>query len=134
MKISVKANGFSLTPSTEEYLRLKLDHLDRFLPFDESIIADVELAKTTAHHQKGDIFKAEINLRLPHRLLRASAQEWDLRVAIDRARDTIQEEIKKNRTKDLSLFKRGARKLKNLLRLARAAQFRRKSRGREEEI
>lgn len=116
MKIDLKTKNFALTPSIKTYLQEKLDALDKFLPKDESIFADVELAKTTKHHQKGDIFKAEVNLKLPGRLIRAVAEKWDLRVAIDAVKDELQREITMNKEKNISLYRRGARLLKKLLR------------------
>ena len=116
MKINLKTKNFSLTPSIKTYLSQKINTLDKFLPYDESIFADVELAKITKHHQKGDIFRAEVNLKIPGRLVRAVAEEWDLRVAIDVIKGELQHEIKSNKEKNLSLYKKGARILKKLLR------------------
>lgn len=116
MKINLKAKNFSLTLSIKSYLEQKLNSLDKFLPQDESIFVDVELAKTTRHHQKGDIFKAEFNLKIPGRLVRAVAEEWDLNVAIDKAKDDLEREIKINKEKNISLYKKGARIFKKLSR------------------
>lgn len=116
MEIKIKTTNFSLTPSIRDYLYEKLNALDKFLPNDESIFADVELAKTTRHHQKGDIFKAEVNLKVPGRLIRAVAEEWDLHTAIDAVKDKLQKEIKVNKEKNIYLYRRGARLLKRLLR------------------
>ncbi|MBI2635466.1 MAG: ribosome-associated translation inhibitor RaiA [Parcubacteria group bacterium] len=115
MRINIKTTNFNLTPAIQTYLEEKLNSLNKFLPNDESISADVELGKTTRHHQKGDIFVAEINLALPGYLIRVIAQEWDLRVAIDRAKDELQRKIKDNKEKNISLYKKGARMFKKLL-------------------
>ena len=115
MKINLKTKNFGLTPSIKNYLEQKLNSLDKFLPGDESISADVELGKITNHHQKGDIFMAEVNLKIPGRLIRAVAEEWDLRIAIDAIRGELQKEIKINKEKNFSLYKKGARMLKKLL-------------------
>ncbi len=116
MEIKIKTTNFSLTPPIRSYLQEKLNALDKFLPNDESIFADVELAKTTKHHQKGDIFKAEVNLKMPGRLMRAVAEEWDINAAIDAVKDEIQREITTNKEKNISLYRRGARLFKKLLR------------------
>lgn len=116
MKTNLKTTNFNLTPAIKTYLENKLVSLDKFLPPDESIFADVELAKTTKHHQKGDVFKTEINLNIPGKLIRAVAEEWDLTVAIDRAKDELQREIKVSKEKNNSLYKKGARILKKFLR------------------
>lgn len=116
MKINLKTKNFSLTPSIKFYLEEKLNSLDKFLPSDESISADIELSKTTKHHQKGDIFRAEINLNVPGRLIRADAEQWDLRAAIDEMKDGLQREIKNSKEKNISLYKKGARLFKKRLR------------------
>ncbi|KKS45467.1 ribosomal subunit interface protein [Candidatus Azambacteria bacterium RIFOXYD1_FULL_42_11] len=115
MKIITKTKNFPLTPSIADYLEEKINSLDKFLPKDESIFADVELAKTTRHHQKGDVFKAEVNLTIPGRLIRSVAEEWDLRVAIDKVKDELQRKIKGNKEKNISLYRKGARLFKRLL-------------------
>lgn len=116
MNIKIKTTNFSLTPAIQTYLEDKLRTIKKFLPNDESIFFEVELGKITRHHQKGDVFKAEVNLTVPGRLIRAVAEEWDLRVAIDRVKDELQREIKGNKEKSASLYKKGARMLKKLLR------------------
>jgi putative sigma-54 modulation protein len=116
MKIKIKTTNIGLTPAIQTYVEEKINSLERFLPRDSSISADVEIGKTTRHHHKGDIFRAEANLTVPGRLIRAVAEEWDLRVAIDMVKDELQREIKSNKEKNLSLYKRGARLFKKLLR------------------
>ncbi len=116
MKIKIKTTGFNLTLAILNYVESKLNSLDKILPYDESIRADVEIGKTTKHHQKGDIFKAEVNLIIPGRLIRVAAEQWDLRVAIDAVKDGLQREIKSNKEKSFSLYKRGARLFKRLIR------------------
>jgi len=116
MDIKIKATNFNLTPSIRSYLQEKLDSLDKFLPNDESIFADVELAQTTKHHHKGDIFKAVVNLKVSGRLIRAVAEEWDLHAAIDIVKDELHREITTNKEKNISLYRRGSRLLKKLLR------------------
>ena len=116
MKINLKTKNFGLTESIKNYLEKKINALDKFLPLDESIFADVDLSKTTKHHQKGDVFRAEVNLRVPGKLIRASAVEWDLMVAIDRVKDDLQKEIKTYKEKNISLKKYGGRLFKKILR------------------
>ena len=116
MKIDLKTKNFEITPSIRNYLQDKLNAVDKFLPKDESIFAEVELAQTTKHHKKGDIFRAEVNLTMPGRLIRAVNETWDLRAAIDAMKDELQREITMNKEKNISLYRRGARLLKKLLR------------------
>ena len=115
MRINIKTTNFSLTPAIKDYLKEKLNSLKKFLPNDENILADVELGQTTRHHQKGDIFRAEVNLIIPGRLIRVISEKWDLKVAIDCIKDELQRKIKDNKEKNISIYKRGARLLKKLL-------------------
>jgi putative sigma-54 modulation protein len=92
----------------------------------------VEIGRTTKHHQTGDIFRAEVNLRLPGRILRSEAEELDWRTAIDRVKEELQAEIKKYRGKMEAKYKRGARMAKKLLRLSPLLLFKKKG-GRERE-
>ena len=116
MEIRIKTTNFSLLPDIEVYLKDKLNALDKFLPRDESIFADVELAKTTNHHRKGNVFKAEVNISVPGRLIRSQAEEGDLRVAIDKVKNELQLELKKYKEKNSTLSKKGALLAKRIIR------------------
>lgn len=133
MKIIIKTTNLELTPAIEKYVEQKIGSVDKLLDdMDRSVIeARVEIGKTTKHHQKGDIFRAEVNLTLPGRLLRSMAEEWDLRVAIDQVKNELQREIKKYRGKKEAQYKRGARKAKRMIRISPLAWFRKEKGSRE---
>jgi len=98
MNIIIKSSKLDLTPAIKEYIETKIGSLDRFLErFEQKseIKAEVEIARTTQHHRHGDVFYAEINLHLPKKNLRAEHSDWDIRVAIDKAKGKLQQEIKK---------------------------------------
>jgi putative sigma-54 modulation protein len=98
MKISIKATNLDLTPSIVNYIEDKISSVEKFLEKFESkseIEVFVEIARTTNHHRKGDVFRAEANMELPGRVLRADHEDWDVRVAIDNVKDKLQGEVKK---------------------------------------
>ena len=115
MKINFKATNLQLTPEILDYCRDKFNHLDKFIPDDESVFMDVELGKTTQHHKHGEIFRAEVNLHTAGRHFRAEAVAEDLYLAIDEAKDELSMEVKRNRKKQGALIRRGGRLIKNLL-------------------
>ncbi len=123
MKINIKATNLGLTLSLSEYIKQKIGSLEKFLKnMDPEVIEFyVEVGRITRHHRQGDVYRAEINLSLPGRLLRAEAEEWDIRVAIDTAKDEMQREIKKYKEKQKAKYKRGAEKLKRILRFWKAS-------------
>ena len=137
MKIVIKATNFSLTASLRNYVLQKLDRdLAKFVAgIHSDITAWVEIGKTTRHHHKGKIFRAEMQVRLPgDKTIRAEAEDTDLHVAIDRVRDIIAGECKKYKTRQFVLTKRRARTIKKDLKFAREARVWRKGRIREEGI
>ena len=47
--------------------RRKVNGLEKFIHrIDESVQAWVEVGRTTAHHLKGDVYRAEIQIHIPH--------------------------------------------------------------------
>lgn len=68
------------------------------------------------HHNSGDIFKAEINLTQPgSKQVYAVAEKSDLYTAIDVVRDEAEHAIVSKKTKDSTLFRKGAAQIKSLL-------------------
>lgn len=102
MKINVKAAGLELTPSLNVYIEDKLGGLSKLIKrFDEEGVAELwlDLARTTRHHHKGDVFRAEADLRLPRKILRVQKEAGDIRTAIDMLKDTLRLEIDKYKTR-----------------------------------
>ena len=96
MKLNIKTKNLDLTDPLRVYINEKIGSLDRFLKrYEETgdIIVDVEIARPSNHHHKGEVFYAEINLEIPGKFLRASAQDYDARNAINQVRDKMHREI-----------------------------------------
>lgn len=102
MKIIIKTLNLDLTPILKQYIEEKIGGLEKFLKFCETeseIQCAVEVGRITRHHHQGRVFQAEINLRLPHRTLRSSAESEDVRLAVNQAKSELLEEIKKYKQK-----------------------------------
>lgn len=102
MKINIKATNLDLTPALNQYLKEKIGSLSKFLKnyeIEGEIQARVEIGRTTRHHHRGNIFRAEVNLILPKKILRSVAEREDIRVAINEVKDELQQEIKKYKQK-----------------------------------
>lgn len=116
MRVNIKATNTTLTPAINEYLNKKMEHVEKFVDKrDESLMCDIEVGKTTSHHQNGEIFRAEINCSVKGKMLRAVAEEADLYAAIDIVQADIIREIKTTKEKKMAFVRRGGAKLKNLL-------------------
>ena len=105
-----------MSAAISEYLDKRLLGVEKFLPEGDGFVADVELGKTTNHHQAGDIFRAEINIHIGGKSFRAVSEQIDLYSAIDDMKAEITRELGSYKEKRLSLIRRGGQKLKNLLR------------------
>ncbi|MBN1325393.1 ribosome-associated translation inhibitor RaiA [Candidatus Falkowbacteria bacterium] len=97
MKIDIKGTNMELTEAIKDYVNEKIGGLERF--FDNIIEARVDVGKTSNHHQKGDVFRAEVNLQVPNTILRAEAEREDLYMAINEVKDEIQRQLKKYKEK-----------------------------------
>lgn len=112
----IKATDIILTPEISEYLDKRLSALEKFVDAeDDANICFVELARTTSHHKTGDVFKAELTLHLGGQSFRAVSELSDLHSAIDEAKVELLRELRANKTKRISLIRRGGRQLKNLI-------------------
>ena len=117
MKVNTKATNIGLTEAIEEYLEKHLIlPVGRFVDTtDESAALGIEVGKTTRHHHKGEIFRAEANLHVAGRNLRAESEREDLHAAIDDARDELVRELTSYKKRKLGLLRRGGQKIKNFL-------------------
>ncbi len=112
MHIDIKATNFELTPAIRDHVNEKIGELEKFLSDSSNVSARVEVARTTFHHNKGEVFRAEVNLSLGGKMLRAEEESGDLYAAVNRVRDELQREVQKfkevrktKRLRDMRLFK-----------------------------
>jgi len=102
MKINIKATNLELTSAIKNYIEKKIGSLEKFLKKIEAqseIEAYVEISKITRHHHKGEVFYAELNLNLPHKLLRLEEKSTNLYSAIDILKDKARAQISKIKSK-----------------------------------
>ena len=82
-----------LTEATKQYVDRRLSSLadicEKYSPCDVA----VEVGKTSQHHQKGEVFMAELNMTIPGETLRATSTQEDLYAAIDDAKDELKRQL-----------------------------------------
>jgi ribosomal subunit interface protein len=66
----------------------------------------VEIARTTHHHRHGQVYAAQLTVQIPKKLVRAEETHEDIRVAIDKARDTMKKELARIKGKEVTLRKK----------------------------
>lgn len=99
MQANIKASNFELTPALTDYIEKKLAMLDKYLGDLKPIACDFQVELMSRHHVKGDILRAEMNLEMPHELLRIEKTEPDLYKAIDKVKDHMADMIIKYKQK-----------------------------------
>lgn len=89
----IKGTNMELTEAIKAYVEEKLMSLEkmceRYVPCDLA----VEVGKTSNHHQKGDIYLAEVTMSIPGETLRAETEKDDLYAAIDQVKDDLKRQI-----------------------------------------
>ncbi len=94
MQVDIKGNGIELTDALRGFIQEKMDTLDaKTARFGEVVRAEVEVGKTSDHHQKGPVFRAEVHVRLPGKVVYVEAVHDDLYTAVIDARKAAEREI-----------------------------------------
>lgn len=121
MKIKITTTNIELTDAIESYVEEKVRSVEKFvIPHEnEEPLAEIEIGKTTNHHQRGDVFKAEINLSVRGKHFRSTSEKDDLYAAIDDMRDDLVRELTSYKDKARTLVRKGAGVIKNMLRFGR---------------
>lgn len=102
-----------LTDAIQSHIEKKLKGLQRIITsLHESPTIYVEVGKSSKHHKSGDIYRAEVRTMLKGASLYAVSEQSDLYAAIDDAKDEIEAEAKKLKTKKQTLARKGGQKVK----------------------
>jgi len=93
--VSIKGTNLDLTDAIKDYVNKKLDAIEKLTShFEPMAEISVEIGRTSAHHNKGDVQRAEMNLQVPGGLLRSECTANDLYEAIDLCKDDIVRQLK----------------------------------------
>jgi putative sigma-54 modulation protein len=99
MDIRIKSTRLELTDAIRDYFQKKMDMVEKHLGGIKVTNCDVEIEKAVGGQHKGEIFRAEVNIEVPHHILRVEKTEKDLYKAIDKVKDHLDLMIKKYKEK-----------------------------------
>ncbi|MBU6431242.1 MAG: ribosome-associated translation inhibitor RaiA [Patescibacteria group bacterium] len=117
MNINIKTSNIELTDVIRDYFNKKAEAFEKLIDKkDESAALNGILSRLTRHHQKGDIFKAEMNLHISGKVFHASSEREDLFAAIDLVKDEILGELRSHKERKIGLIKRSGGKVKRFIR------------------
>ncbi len=119
MNITFQGTNLDLNDDLRSFVEEKLN--DAFKAFGhiktDPIRVAVELERTTRHHRKNDaLYRAEANVSVPGRLIRAEESSDDLYQAIVAMKETLTREIRQWRERHLDQRRNGGRAAKEMLR------------------
>jgi putative sigma-54 modulation protein len=100
MQIQIKATKLELTDAIRDYIQKKCDMLEKYLGDRPVINCHFEVGLAVGGQHSGEIYRAEINLDIPGKLLRVEKTEADLYKAIDKVKDHMEREIVKYKEKN----------------------------------
>lgn len=115
MNIRIKATSVTLSDQLSEYVNRAMDKVSSTLEGDPTAQCDVELGRTTEHHQKGPIYKAEIHVVGEGVDAYATAEHEDLNAAITEVRDEILRKIRGTKGKRISFIRRSGARAKAIM-------------------
>ncbi|MEI6510574.1 MAG: ribosome-associated translation inhibitor RaiA [Candidatus Uhrbacteria bacterium] len=103
MEIKIKATAIELTDAIRQYVDERVESIAKLVDdYDAAAMVEVEVGKSTQHHNKGPYMRAEINLTFLGNLFRAVEEREDLYEAIDVCKDEVRRQLveHKDRAKD----------------------------------
>lgn len=115
MNINIKATNMDLTGAISDYVNKRLLGVEKFVKEGDKVIVQVEVGKTTNHHKRGDVYRAEFNIEISGTKYYTFSEKEDLYEAIDDAKGEVVRQITSNKDRKQTLFKRGASSVKKML-------------------
>ena len=119
MQINLQGKNIELTPAINDYVLKRVGNLEKLLKRMEEEGAEAmvrfDVAKTTNHHKGGEIFRADCSIDIKGENFYSSAEKEDLYAAIDAVKENLFNEIEKHKDRKQTLFHRGARSIKKML-------------------
>lgn len=115
MQIIISGIHIEITNAISEYVHQKFEVTKRYVKDDHTARLSVEIAKTTSHHLHGDIYKVSALFTRKGRDKSLEVISDDVYKAIDLMKDKLGRELSDEKDKELSLFKKGAKRIKHLL-------------------
>lgn len=115
MDITIASTTIEITPAIRTYAEKRLGSLKKYVHGIPTITADI--GKTTTHHHHGDIFYTKGTVRVPlGQEYFATSEKADLYESIDDVRAELMRILTTDKKKHDSLWKKGARRIKGIMR------------------
>lgn len=105
-----------MTPAISDYVHKKLEMVEKYIDDSGAVVAQVEVAKVTEHHQHGDIYRAEIHLTGGGIDVYTAEETEDILSSLDKVKDEIIQQLTRTKGKEQTLVRKGGQMVKNMMR------------------
>jgi ribosomal subunit interface protein len=106
--------GISIVDSMRKYTERHMASVfKKYKVLDDTI--NIAIGKTTHHHKKGEMYFVEARLQTAGKNIFARTEKRNVYEAIDCLEQEIYRQLEVNKGKRFGLFKKGAQKIKNIL-------------------
>lgn len=82
MNLQFYTKNIELTPSLKRIIEERLDHLKKYKGKLKLLDVRVDISRDQ-HHKKGDVYRVEVNVNLPNKVLRVVEQGADVISTLD---------------------------------------------------
>jgi ribosomal subunit interface protein len=94
MEFAIKTKNLQLTDAIVGAIHKRIESLVRKAKrFGPSVAGEVEVGRTSNHHKKGELYRAEVHVWLPGNPVYAEATQEDLYVAINEAKRDAERQV-----------------------------------------
>lgn len=116
MQVNIKFTGIDTSDKLRAYAEEKVAAFEKLLSDEDyaEAVCDVEFRSST-HHQKGDVCYAEVNLDAKGTLYRSSKEEPSFNKAIDKVKDDILSQLRREKEQRETALRRGGLQIKEEL-------------------
>ena len=145
MNLIIKTTNLSATPYLKTYIEEAISSVEKLVTVPvkavsahgagwggEALEARVEVGRSTFHHKKGEIFFAEVNLRIGGQVLRSRSESLSIYTAVDEVKDELRRELNKFKGRREAVYRCGARAVSKIFRLSPLARWWRRGRIKDE--
>jgi ribosomal subunit interface protein len=93
MEIKFYAKNIDLTEKIKEQFSKKLSSLKKYKGSLDVLRVRVDLSRD-AHHKKGDVFRVEVNIDMPGKVLRSVEESFDIVSGLDVVSDKLERQAR----------------------------------------
>ena len=111
---SITGDNINITARERAYIEKRFHGFHRFITDDAPREISITATKTTAH-QREDSVRVEVKFKIGQKDFFATGEGADIVGAADQAKGELMREVTHNKQKSITLFHRGARRLKGII-------------------